>query len=44
MRRTVYFDVQIDQVAIPGYVHTAAITVSPVARNGWPRMPPVYAT
>ncbi len=34
MRRTVYFDVHIDQLTNPGYMHIAATTVSPAARNG----------
>lgn len=34
MRRTVYFDMHIDQLTIPGYVHMAAMMVSPAARNG----------
>ncbi len=43
MSRTVYFDVHIDQLMIPGYVHIAATPVSPAARDGWPMTPPVYA-
>jgi hypothetical protein len=43
MSRTVYFDVHIDQLAIAGYVHVTAMTVSPAARNGSPMRQPVYA-
>jgi hypothetical protein len=42
MSRTVYFDVHVDQLTNSGYVHIAAMTISPAARNGWPMMRPVY--
>ncbi len=43
MRRTVYLDVHIDRLTMPGYVHMTAMTVSWAARNGWPMRQPVYA-